>query len=96
MSVIRRVLQSLVVATALACAQPAAAQPPQPSQQDEFVPMSEVPPEEQLPAAPLVLAAYSFVWLAVFAYLLSIGRKLGRVDDEIARLETEMQRSARV
>ena len=30
--------------------------------QDEFVPLDELPPQEQLPAAPLLIAAYSVAW----------------------------------
>ena len=43
---------------------------------DEFVPMSEVPPEEQIPAINLVAAAYGFVWVALFGYVWSLGRRL--------------------
>jgi hypothetical protein len=40
---------------------------PQPTKpaQDEFVPIDQLPPGEQLPAAPLLIAAYSVAWLAV-------------------------------
>ena len=60
---------------------------------DEFVPVSELPPEEQLPAAPMLVAAYVFVVLALFAYLLSVSRRLGTVKQEIARLEADTRRS---
>ena len=60
----------------------AAAQAPA---QDEFVPIDELPPQEQLPAAPLLIAAYSVAWLAVAGYLFSIWRRLGRVEHELAR-----------
>lgn len=95
MAVIRRMLHALLVVTLTASLPLAAAQPPQPQQQDEFVPMTEVPPEEQLPAAPLVVAAYAFAWLAIFVYLLSVARRLTRVQAEITRLEADVQRSAR-
>ena len=39
---------------------------------DGFVPASSLPGQEQLPAAPLVIAAYAVVWLLVFGYLWSI------------------------
>lgn len=58
----------------------------QPAQQEEFVPISELPPEDQLPAAPLLVAAYAVAWLAVFGYLWTIWRRLGRVEREIAEL----------
>ena len=36
-----------------------------PPGQSEFVPVDSLPPSDQLPAAPLLIAAYAFVWLAV-------------------------------
>jgi len=59
----------------------------QPSPSNEFVPMNQVPPSEQLPAAPLVVAAYAFVWIALFIYLLSIWRRLGKVEAEMQALD---------
>jgi CcmD family protein len=66
---------------------------PEPPRTDEFVPISELPPDEQLPAAPMLIAAYLFVVLALFGYLLSVSRRLGSVKQEIARLEAETRRS---
>jgi CcmD family protein len=63
--------------------------------EDGFVPISELPPDEQLPAAPMLVAAYSFVVIAIFAYLLTLSRRLEAVRQEIARLDAEMKRSAR-
>src|SRR5262245_26949878 len=60
-----------------------------------FEPISEVPPEDRMPAAPMVMAAYAFVMLAFFAYLLSLARRLGAVKQEISRLESELKRSGR-
>jgi CcmD family protein len=67
----------------------------QPQQQDEFVPIDQLPPQDQLPAAPLLIAAYSFVALALFAYLVSVARRLGNVQNELARLEAELKRGGR-
>ena len=61
-----------------------AQQPPPKAAQDEFVPIDQLPPGEQLPAAPLLIAAYSVAWLAVAGYLFSIWRRLDRVDRDIA------------
>ena len=58
-------------------------QPPQPAQ-EEFVPIDELPPEDQLPAAPLLVAAYAFAWAAVMVYLWSIWRRLGGVERELS------------
>lgn len=56
-------------------------------QQSEFVPISELPPGDQLPAAPLLVAAYAFVWVALFVYLWSIWRRLGRVERDMRTLQ---------
>ena len=45
--------------------------------QSEFVPVTEIPASEQLPAAPLVIAAYAFVWLAFLAYAWLMWRTAG-------------------
>ncbi len=58
----------------------------QPVQQEEFVPIDELPPEDQLPAAPLLVAAYAVAWAAVFGYLWSIWRRLDRVERELAEV----------
>ncbi len=62
------------------------AQSMQTSQQDEFVPIDELEAEDQLPAAPLLVGAYSFAWFAMFVYLWSIWRRLARVERELAHL----------
>jgi CcmD family protein len=80
-------LQSLagaLVALALT-AVPALAR--QPQQQNEFVPIDKLPPSEQLPSAPLLVAAYAFVWIAVMFYLWTIWRRLGRVEADLQALE---------
>ena len=75
---------------------PAAAQAPaQPEQQDEFVPVDTLPPQDQLPAAPLLITAYAFVMLALFGYLLSVARRLTTVQRELERLESDVKRSWR-
>ena len=58
-----------------------------PPAQGEFVPISQLPPGDQLPAAPLLIVAYAFVWLALLAYLWSIWRRLGRVEADLQTLE---------
>jgi CcmD family protein len=84
---------STAVFLALVLASPAGAQPPQqPAQQDEFVPISELPPQEQLPAPPLLIGAYAFAWLALGGYVLSLSRRLTSVQRELDRLEAETRR----
>jgi CcmD family protein len=78
-------------ATALLAAAPVAALQPT-GGQSEFVPVSSLPPTEQLPAAPLLIAAYAFVWLAVFVYVWSVWRRLGRVESEMRALERRVDR----
>ena len=79
----------------------ALAQPPQPSaggvppQIEGFVPVDTLPPSEQLPAARLVIAAYAFVWLAVFGYVWSLWRRLGKVEGELQQLAKRTGANAR-
>lgn len=58
--------------------------------QSEFQPVTEVPASEQMPSAPLVIAAYAFVWLAFMAYVWMMWRKLGKVDQELQTLSTQI------
>jgi CcmD family protein len=59
--------------------------------QDEFVPLDSLPPDEQLPAAPLVLAAYAIAWLIVLVYLWSIWQRLGRVEREMREVSARLK-----
>ena len=58
---------------------------PEPAQ-EEFISIDQLPPEDQLPAAPLLVGAYAIVWLAVFGYLWSIWRRLSKVEQELSNL----------
>jgi CcmD family protein len=87
---LRRILIAMLLAAALTPV--AYAQQPKPQQQDEFVPISELPPQEQLPAQPLVIAAYAVAWLAIGGYVLSVARRLDHVRREIERLEADTKR----
>ena len=60
-------------------------QPPTPP--GEFVPVNELPSADQLPAAPLLVAAYAFVWIAAMFYLWTIWRRLNKVETEMRALE---------
>ena len=95
---IGRGLVVVVLLAAWACAvsgamaaQPPQGQPPQGQRpQDEFVPVKDVGQQEQLPAAPLLVAAYIVVWLALLVYLWSIWRRLSKVDRELAALTSRL------
>ena len=71
----------LLAAPALAHAQP---QPPK-----DFVPVDESQPGEQIPALPLIASAYGFIWVVLLGYVWSIGRRLQKVETELAELEAK-------
>ena len=85
-----RLLRILFVLAALA-AMPAAASATnaQPKPPADFVPMDDAPQGEQIPAMPLLGAAYGFIWIGVFWYVWSVARRLRKVETEIAALETK-------
>ena len=86
----------LLTLACTAAPQPAAAeQPPGSEQQSEFIPIDQLPPQEQLAAGPLLVGAYVFVIVALFLYLLSLARRLSVVQREVERLEADMKRTAR-
>jgi hypothetical protein len=65
-----------------------------PPGQSEFRPMNEVPPSEQLPAAPLLISAYMFFLMAVLFYVWTIWRRLNKVEADIRALERTGKRTA--
>jgi CcmD family protein len=73
-------LAALLLMNTVAFAQP----------QSEFKPVTEVPASEQLPSAPLVIAAYAFVWLAFVFYAWTMWRKLGKVEQELQTLSAQI------
>ena len=64
---------------------PAAAQQPPPG---DFVPVDETLPGEQIPALPLIATAYGFIWVVLLGYVWTIGRRLQKVESELAELES--------
>ena len=58
--------------------------------QSEFKPVTEIPASEELPSAPLVIAAYAFVWLAFMFYAWTMWRKLGKVEQELQTLSSQI------
>lgn len=69
-------------------------QPP-PATADEFVPVSDLPAKESLPAAPLLVAAYAVVWLMLMGYLVMLWRRLARVEQEMAGIERQIAQGRR-
>jgi CcmD family protein len=61
---------------------------------DQFVPVKSLPPQDQLPAAPLLIAAYAFVWVALLVYVWTIWRRLGKVEREIHDLSSRVSEDA--
>ena len=80
-----------IVLVALA-ATTAAAQPPA---QDGFVPVDQLPGQEQLPAAPLLATAYAVAWTAVFVYVWTVWRRLAKVERELADVSRRLPPGAR-
>ena len=54
----------------------------------DFVAVDESLPGEQIPALPLIAAAYGFIWVVMLGYVWSIGRRLQKVEGELADLES--------
>jgi CcmD family protein len=62
----------------------------------EFVPVK--PGElgqEHLPAAPLVFAAYAFVWLALLVYVFFLWRRVRRVERDLSEVASKLGVSGR-
>ena len=79
-----RLLRMVIVLAALAAPSVAISGQPQPPA--DFVP-AEGESQEQIPAMPLLGAAYGFIWLGVFGYVWSVARRLRKVESEITALE---------
>ena len=58
-----------------------------PPANEGFVQANDLPATEQLPAAPLVVAAYSIFLVLIFGYVWSIARRLNTVEREMRTLE---------
>jgi CcmD family protein len=87
-----RVIRLVTIVLALLTAVPSVAldqQPQKPPPQDEFVPIDQLPPEEQLAAAPLLIAAYSVVWIGFVLYVLSLVKRIRKLENDLTSLERE-------
>jgi hypothetical protein len=89
-----------VVLMLMCVSAPLKAQAPQPSgqapkNQSEYTPIDQLPPEDRLPAAPLLIAAYSFVMVVFFLYIVSLARRLTSVQRDVDRLGATLKQSSK-
>lgn len=80
-------MRMLILCAWLLAAPPLANAQPQPPK--DFVPVDESQPGEQIPALPLIASAYGFIWVVLLGYVWSIGRRLQKVETELAELESK-------
>lgn len=90
---VRRILACLYV-TAVSVAAVFAQQPQEPAR-EQYVPIDQLPPSEQMPSAPLVVAAYSVVWLVAMFYAWTIWRRIGKVEDDLQALARRQKDAGR-
>ncbi|MFO7301640.1 MAG: CcmD family protein [Acidobacteriota bacterium] len=63
---------------------------------DGFVPVAPGElQQEQIPAAPLVFAAYAIVWLALAFYVVTVWRRVSRVEAELRTLTARLEERGR-
>jgi CcmD family protein len=69
-----------------------AAPPPSTSApaQDEFVPISQLPADDKLPAAPLLIAAYAVVWIILAVYVWTLWRRFLRAEQDLKQLASRL------
>ena len=89
----KRILAFLFVNALWATA--ALAQPPQTPAREQYVLIDQLPPSEQMPSAPFVVAAYSVVWLVAMFYLWTIWRRIGKVEDDMQALARRQKDAGR-
>ena len=81
------IIRTIVSAALSGLAVPAALAFQAPAGQGEYLPVNQLPAADQLPAAPLLIGAYAFVWVVLMLYLWSIWRRLGKVEIDMASLQ---------
>jgi len=93
----RRLAVMLMLLTIAGAVAPAAAfaQPPPGDPPEEFVPVKDLPQQEQLPAAPLLVSAYAFVWVALLVYVWSVWRRLLKVERDMRDLAGRINQPGR-
>ena len=89
----KRVLTSVALLVLLGLAPAVAAvQPPAAGgQANEYLPLSSVPAAEQLPAAPMLIGAYAFLWVVLLAYVFYLWRRMKALERELADLQKRVQ-----
>ena len=58
-----------------------------------FTRVDTLPASDQLPAAPLLITAYAFVWLVVLFYVWTVARRLTKVETDMRSLEQRQSKS---
>ena len=91
----RTLIRATAVVFVLTMLLPPVAAQTQPRQQEEFTPIDQLPPQEQLPAAPLLVGAYAFVLLMLFGYLVMVSRRLSAIQAEVNRLDADLKRAGK-
>ena len=67
-----------------------------PASQDGFVPVDQLGDvKEELPATPLVAAAYGIAWAAVLFYIWSVWRRLNQVERDLSEVSRRLQAGTR-
>jgi hypothetical protein len=94
MPVFKRLVAAAMLA-ALCATAPLSAQNPPPKQQSEYIPIKDLPPEDRLPAAPLLITAYSFVLIVFFLYVVSLARRLTTVQRDVDRLGASLKQTGK-
>jgi hypothetical protein len=79
----------MICSVMLSAAPMAGFQPP--TDQGGFVPVDQLPPVEQVAAAPLLIAAYAFVCIAVLLYVWTVWHRLNKVEHDLRALSQRSQ-----
>ena len=80
----------LLIAVAFGAVGAAARPAPSTAAQEGFVPANSLPQAEQLPAAPMLIAAYAFVWVALVVYVWLLWRRTAKLERELADLNRRL------
>jgi CcmD family protein len=82
--------QGLLAQTTAPVTQTPAVRAAQQEPPDQFVPVKSLQQQDQLPAAPLLVAAYAFVWAVLFVYVWTIWRRMRKIEGEIQQLASRV------